>query len=160
MIPPIIIDNKVITNFREKANFFNNSFASQCTPIVNDSIIPSTIMYRTENRLSTISFKDEDIPKIIKLLNINKAHGHDDISVRLLQICRAEVVKPLSLIFINCIQYGIFPNLCKKSNIVPIHKKGDKWCMSNYRPVSLLPICDKIFERFIFNPVFELLCQV
>ena len=72
--------------------------------IVNDSILPSTIMYRTENRLSIIRFKDEDVLKIIKSLNINKAHGHDDISIRLLQICGAEVVKPLSLIFKNCIQ--------------------------------------------------------
>ena len=114
-------------------------------------------MYRTENRLSTISFKDEDVLKIIKSLNINKAHGHDDISIRLLQICGAEVVKPLSLIFKKCIQYGIFPNMCKKSNIVPIHKKGDKQCIVNYHPVLLLPICGKIFERLIFNPVFEFL---
>ena len=72
--------------------------------IVNDSILPSTIMYRTENRLSIIRFKDEDVLKIIKSLNINKAHDYDDISIRLLQICGAEVVKPLSLIFKNCIQ--------------------------------------------------------
>ena len=156
LIPPIIIDNKVITNFRENANVFNNFFASQCISIVNDSILPSTIMYRTENGLLTISFKD-DVAKIIKSLNINKAHGHDDISIRLLQICGAEVVKPLSLIFKKCIQYGIFPNMCKKSNIVPIHKKGDKQCIVNCRPVSLLPICGKIFERLIFNPVFEFL---
>ena len=114
-------------------------------------------MYGSENGLSTISFKDEDVLKIIKSLNINKAHGHDDISIRLLQICGAEVVKPLSLIFKNCIQYGIFPNLWKKSNIVPIHKKGDKQCIVNYHPVLLLPICGKIFERLIFNPVFEFL---
>ena len=160
MIPPIIIANKVITNFREQAiilTIFNNFFASKCMSIVNDNILPSIIMYRTENRLSTISFKDEDVLKIIKSLNINKAHGHDDISIRLLQICGAEVVKPLSLIFKNCIQYGIFPNLWKKSNIVPIHKKGDKQCIVNCRPVSLLPICGKIFERLIFNPVFEFL---
>ena len=125
--------------------------------IVDDSILPSTIMYRRENRLSTISFTDEDVLMIIKSLTINKSHGHDDISIRLLQICGAEVVKPLSLIFKKCIQYGIFPNMCKKSNIVPIHKKGDKQCIVNCRPVSLLPICGKIFERLIFNPVFEFL---
>ena len=157
LIPPIIIDNKVITNFRGKANVFNNFFASKCMSIVNDSTLPFTIMYRTENKLSTISFKDEDVLKIIKSLNKNKADGHDDISIWLLQSCGAEVVKPLSLIFKNCIQYGIFPNLWKKSNIVPIHKKGDKQCIVNYHPVLLLPICGKIFERLIFNPVFEFL---
>ena len=81
LIPPIIIANKVITNFREQANIFNNFFASKCMSIVNDSILPSIIMYRTENRLSTISFKD-DVLKIIKSLNINKAHGHDAISIK------------------------------------------------------------------------------
>ena len=114
-------------------------------------------MYRAENRLSTISFKDEDVLKIIKSLNINKAHGHDDISITLLQNSVAEVVKPLSLIFKNCIQYRIFPNLWKKSNIVPIHKKGDRQCMIKYHPVSLLPICDQIFERLILTQFLSFL---
>ena len=55
-----IIDNKVITNFRKKADFFHNFFASQCMPILNDSILPSTVMNRTENRFSTIKLNSED----------------------------------------------------------------------------------------------------
>ena len=52
-------------------------------------------MYRADNGLSTISFKDEDVMNILKLLNVkNKTHSHDDVSIRLLQICGAEVVKP------------------------------------------------------------------
>ena len=66
-------------------------------------ILPSTITYRTENKLSTISFKEEDVLKIIKSLNINNVHDHDDISIRLLQICVAQVMKTLSLIFKNLI---------------------------------------------------------
>ena len=38
LIPPIIMGNKVIKNFREKATFLNNFFTSQCTPIVNFTI--------------------------------------------------------------------------------------------------------------------------
>ena len=45
----------------------------------------------------------------------------------------------------------------KKSNVVPIHKRGDQQLLQNYRPVSLLPICGKIFERIIFKPIFEYL---
>ena len=52
---------------------------------------------------------------------------------------------------------NISKNLWRKSNIVPIHKKGDRQCMVNYRSVSLLQICGKIFERLIFKPVFEFL---
>ena len=66
-------------------------------------------------------------------------------------------MKPLSIIFKNCLQTGNFPNNWKKSNVVPIHKKGDKQFLQNYRPVSLLPICSKIFEKIIFNPMVDFL---
>ena len=45
----------------------------------------------------------------------------------------------------------------KKANVVPIHKKNDKQCIKNYRPVSLLPICCKIFERLLFNELYKFL---
>ena len=50
---------------------------------------------------------------------------------------------------------GSFPCDWKKANIVPIHKKGDKQTLKNCRPVSLLPICGKIFERIIFNEMIR-----
>ena len=49
----------------------------------------------------------------------------------------------------------MFPDIWKRSNICPIHKKGDKQIINNYRPVSLLPIHGKIFERKIFNSLYE-----
>ena len=66
-------------------------------------------------------------------------------------------MKPLSIIFKNCLQTGTFPNNWRKSNVVPIHKRGDKQLLQNYRPVSLLPICSKIFEKIIFNPILDFL---
>ena len=50
---------------------------------------------------------------------------------------------------------GIFPCDCKKGNIVPVHKKNDKQCLNEHRPMSSLPICSRIFERLIFNEMFE-----
>ena len=52
---------------------------------------------------------------------------------------------------------GIFPNIWKKSNIVPVHKKDDKQVFDNCRPVSLLLIFGKIREKFISNSLFEFL---
>ena len=69
-----------------------------------------------------------------------------------------QIVRYVSQIgFKNCLQTESFSNSWKKSNVVPTHKKGDKQLLQNYRPVSLLPICGKIFERIIFNPIFEYL---
>ena len=88
---------------------------------------------------------------------VNKAHGYDDISVRFLKICDYSIVNPLSIILKNCLQNRSFPNNWEKSNVVLIHKKGDKQLLQNYRPVSLMPICGKMLERIIFNPIFEYL---
>ena len=157
LIPPILVNNKLISNFKEKANHFNAFFASQCTPVSNDSALPSTTNSVSNVSLSSIQFKDQDILKIIRSLNYNKAQGYDDISIRLFKTCDSSIVKPLSIIFKNCLQTGNFPNNWKKSNVVPIHKKGDKQFLQNYRPVSLLPICSKIFEKIIFNPMLDFL---
>ena len=45
----------------------------------------------------------------------------------------------------------------KKSNIIPVHKKGDNQIVNNYRPVSLLPIFGKILEKLIFNSIMNFL---
>ena len=45
------------------------------------------------------------------------------------------------------------------TSVVPVHKKGDKQCLKNHRPVSLLPVCGKIFERLIFNEMFGFLIE-
>ena len=65
-------------------------------------------------------------------------------------------MRPLSIIFKNCLQTGTFSNNWKKSNVKSIHKKGDKQLLQNYPPVSLA-VCSKIFERIVFNPILELL---
>ena len=52
-----------------------------------------------------------------------------------------------------------FLTIGKKANVIPVHKKGNKQLVSNYRPVSLLPICSKIFEKLIFDCIYDFLDQ-
>ena len=61
--------------------------------------------------------------------------------------------------FQRSINYWFVSIKLEKGSIVPIHKKGDKQILKNYRPVSLLPICGKIFERLIFNELFNFLLE-
>ena len=154
LIPPLLVDNKLVTDFLDKANLFNNFFAKQCTPISNDSTVPVNINFETRERLSSLEFCVDDIVKIIRSLDQNKAHGHDEISIRMIKLCASSISKPLHLIFRNCLETESFPKEWKKANIIPVHKKGDKQLITNYRPVSLLPICGKVFEKIIFNSLF------
>ena len=157
LIPPLLIDNELEPDFKLKANFFNKFFADKCIPIQNNSTIPRFTEYKSMSRFTKINFDDESLLKIVRSLDINKAHGHDDISIRMIKICDKAIVPAISLIYKNCIETGSFPKIWKKSNIIPIHKKGDKQIVDNYRPVSLLPIFGKILERLIFNSLFEFL---
>ena len=88
---------------------------------------------------------------------MSKAHGHDDISVRMVKICDDSIKKPLPIIYKNCIKTSIYTNAWKKYNIASVLKKGDKQVVNNYRPVSLLPIFGKVFEKILFNSIFEYL---
>ena len=73
----------------------------------------------------------------------------------MLKICVDTICKPLELVFKQALTTGVLPSEWKKDNIVPCYKKGDKQNVTNYRPVSLLPICRKLFEILIFNEMFS-----
>ena len=117
-IPPLFHNNKFISNFKDKAEVFNNFFAQQCTLIDNASEIPA--------RLNIIPVTRADIAKMIKNLDLNRAHGHDMISIRMLKLYGDSVLPPLELAFKSCLESGTFPSVWKKVNVVPVHKKSDK----------------------------------
>ena len=154
-IPPLFHQNRCITKCKEKAELFNKLFANQCYLMNNSSELPCLLFKRTENVISSIDFGSDDIVKIIHNLDPNKAHGHGMISICMLKICRNSIYIPLQLTFRSCIENWKFPPEWKEANVAPIHKKGNKQTLENYRPVSLLPICGKISGRLIYNSLFE-----
>ena len=75
---------------------------SKCNPLPNDSKLPEHQPYITETKLSSLDIEDEDTYKIIKTLDINKAHGHNEVSTRMLKLCDKSIVKPVYIIFKDC----------------------------------------------------------
>ena len=73
----------------------------------------------------------------------------------MLKVSQKWILKPLKLIFENCLITRLLPGQWKKANFVSIHKKGDKQLIESYKPVSLLPVCGKLFERLTFNSLFN-----
>ena len=107
--------------------------------------------------LSEITITTDQIVEIIQRYNSKKAHGFDEISVAMLQLCAREVALPLSLIFQKCATSGTLPDSWENANVQPVHKKKDRQLISNYRPISLLPICGKILEKIVFDQVYSFL---
>ena len=160
-IPPICSklsngDNQWHFNDQDKANCLNDYFASISK--VNDAetqLPPFTNL--TDNSLSQIICTELEIENIIEVLNPNKASGDDGISHKMLKNVSKTVSKPLCILMNRSFHEGIFPDIWKLANVIPIFKKGDKSEPSNYRPVALLSCIGKLQERIIFKNMYNFL---
>ena len=107
LIPPILKGNKHVSDFKEKANYFNEFF----------SVLPDK-SYLTACSLESITISGSDILKTFRSLDINTAHGHDDISVRIMKICNDGIVKPLKILFVNSVNQAVFRIRWRKANVI------------------------------------------
>ena len=126
LIPPLLVNDKFVTDMKTKADIFNKFFAEQGTPLKSDSKIPINQIFLTQSRVSSLDFNEDEILQMIRALNIHKAHGHDDISIRMIKICEKSLLKPLTILFQNSTKSLCYPVIWKRSNIIPVHKKNDK----------------------------------
>ena len=112
---------------KTKANTFSTFFfASKCSAINIDTTLPMSVMSNSTISLNEINVNDEELLKIIQGLDINQAYGHEDLSVRMIIACNAAIIGALLVVLNNCISTDVFPKIYKNSNIVLIHKEGDK----------------------------------
>ena len=109
---------------------------------------------KTSEHLSDASFTVDKIAKIINNLDLAKALGHDMISICKLKLCNKSIFKPMELIFKSCLVHETFPFGWKKANVISVHKKNDKKSLKLYRQISLLPICNKIFQHLTCNNMY------
>ena len=79
----LLVGNQLVTDFLVKANLFNNYFSQQYTTVAKGSSIPPNKAFPTEQKLSAFEFCTDHIIQMIKSLDPNKAHGHDEISIRI-----------------------------------------------------------------------------
>ena len=120
----------------------------------NTSLLP-TFLYKTNTRVSYFRVSNKDILSVIYSLDSSKSHGYDNVSVRMTKICSESVTIPLKIISEESLKKGIFPEIWKKANVVPVHKKEEETLIKNYSPIILLPIFGKIFKRIIYNSLFN-----
>ena len=106
-----MIDDKFVSDIQAKANIFNKFFADQCTPLKNNSMLPANQLLVTQARLGSLDFDEGEILRIIRALNINKAHSHDDISIRMIKICDESLLKPLLILFKNSLKLFYYPDI-------------------------------------------------
>ena len=154
MIPPLFVNNSFETDFLKKSNIFNNHFANQCAVLNNDSVLPE-LTFASDCRINDFLIQHDNVIKIIRDINPAKAHGYDCISNRMIKMSAVSIVVPLMIIFNKALTTSVYPDIWERGNVVPVHKKGSKNLVKNYQPISLLPFFGKIFEKIIYNVLFE-----
>ena len=92
-------------------------------------------------------------------LQTKKAAGLDGISPRLLRAATPAIVEPLTKIINLCLSKGTFPASWKIEKVTPVFKAGDNLNISNYRPISILPVLSKLLERHVHLALYKYLNQ-
>ena len=103
----------------------------------------------------------DDICQIIKGIKSHTSTGVDNIPPRLLIMAADIIADPLTdLINATMLEESIFPDAEKRASVTPVFKKDDKLLKTNYRPISVLNVFSKVFERFLLNQMLPFIENV
>ena len=141
------INNIKINNQTEVANTFNEFFVNIGNS--NNLLIPTQPVIN--NALTNMNLYKTTPVEIqnIKSLNKKSTYGHDNIPIKFYTLDNEIIAEKISELTNNVLKTGIYPNCMKIAKVTPLYKSGDKQNVSNYRPISVLPIFSKILEKVI-----------
>jgi hypothetical protein len=146
----------IVDAFKETYNSIQQSFIAGQQNID----LKKSIQYISQVNSETFNFRHTTrttMEKLIGHLQDDKAAGVDGLAVRACKVISRYISEPLTHIFNNAVDEGHFPTDLKIGRITPIYKKGDKTDTENYRPVTVLNIISKVFERLLNYQLYEYL---
>ena len=136
------INGKTITKDKNIANAFNEYFANVGSNLANKIIQDQPLKSCYRNYFSLTNKHRR---------NLKEKNGTDPFKTSIIKSIKNEITEALVIIFNKSLEQGNFPNLLKIAKVIPIYKGGDNDNPVNYRPISLLSIFDKIFEKIVYN---------
>ena len=142
--------NRVRNDTSSQSELFNKYFHDQFSEASHYDI---DIDYSNDNFLD-LRFHTDDVYLLLRGINSSKAAGPDGIHGEVLKNCASSLAYPLSILFNLSFSTGNIPQDWKTALVVPVHKKGDKGSVENYRPISLTSLVMKVFERCIKKSLY------
>lgn len=171
VIPAILDGDILISEPKEKADLFNNYFASQsCIPNSETAEVPFLVPY-SPHFMASISADEELVYNLLSTVVVAKACGCDGIRNKMIKLCSAGLCKVFTRLINLSISLGQFPSAWKFANVLPLFKKDNRQLKSNYIDLFhyylaclkyarrlFLFICiiflSKLVSSINFNPVF------
>ena len=164
-----VIDGELVEDRRKISNEFNNFFASvakklnvkTCSSTLNGGSSSNDFRLYLNNRVQKSIFLSPTSPnELIEIVSNLENDKASDISIFILKKCFKYIAGHLSGFFNKFMETGKFPEILKIGKITPIFKKGDPQLLDNYRPVSVIPIFGKIFEKVIYSRLYNFLTSM
>ena len=158
----VTIGNSKLTNPQCIANAFNNYFATigpnlaNAIPSVNTSV-NSYLNGPLCNSFFLYPVNTTEIENEINNLNSSKSVGPFSIPTKLLKILTTLLSQPLTYLFNCSFATGVVPDNLKLARVIPVYKKGPRDIISNYRPISLLSVFNKILEKLMYTRIIKFL---
>ena len=154
-IPPLFNGPEVLSSASDKAKLFAKNF-SKNSNLDDFGISLPFFPSRTNLNLHNISITPKMVKKVIMNLDSSKASGPDCIPVVVLKNCEPELSYILAKLFNKCLKESCFPDCWKVSSVVSVFKNvGERSTAKNYRPVSLLSVVSKVFEKLVNNRIVD-----
>ena len=157
-------NNTQITDTLDICNHLNNYFCNVAGDLVS-SLTPTNISHRQFmnapilNSVFLEPVTKQELSILIDGLNLRKSPGYDNIGPKIIVDFSKYFITPLLFIFNKSISLGRVPDLLKISRVIPILKKSDKSNPTNYRPISMLSIFDKLLEKIIYKRIYNFLLK-
>ena len=156
-----IIENEKVTNENIIVQEFNKFFANVGPKQAQEIISPANKHFTDflknplHNKFQFDQVTHNTVSKIIDSLKPKTSTGYDGLSGKILKKIKVPLIEPLTFLINQSLNSGIFPDKLKIAKILPIYKKDNEHSLNNYRPISLLPVISKIFEKVIFQQLHK-----
>ena len=154
----IKVDNKIASNPIDIAETINDHFTNVAQLLARDIPVvdanPESYLEPTDHSFSLQIPSVDIVCNILSKIDEKKATGLDMIPSKLLKMAANIVAPSLTSIFSKSILTGIYSDDWKTAKVTPLFKKGIKSDPNNYRPISVIPIVSKVFERIVYNQLF------
>ena len=160
-ITKLIMNNQEITKDKDIANAPNEHFTKigkNLADKVRSGRNNSFRNYLTDPISESLFLRPTNNYEVLKEINQLKNKATTDIRVSLLKYVKQEIASGLVIIFNKSFEEGQFPELLKIAKVIPIFKSEERTDPSNYRPISLLSVFDKLLEKLMYNrlnPFFQ-----
>ena len=137
-----------------QTTFFKNKVEGLAAKIKTDDSVDPLDKLKEKVKNMNLHFKlrtatEREVSNVIRKMKKKTSHGLDGISSELIKLSGETLVAPLKYIINSSILSGKFPSAWKRACVTPLHKKGDKFHLENFRPVALLSIPGMILERVV-----------